>query len=235
MDEKKQELNDFLLSLARKYRLSVSELKNLAAEVTQELEKESDVPQEQEVIQTTSAQIEVGYYAFKGGKFSKDPNAYPNCQGVVAWLNPDPNAPAGKRGLIITPDELLILWADKDCVTGICDNEDGQANTKGLIAYGKKHDIKFLAAEWCYAYSNNGVKPGDGFLPAKNQLERIIANRDAINSALEKIGGEILKNWIWSSSEWTYYRAWGVNVEYCCVDYYFKLSRPLFGRCVIAF
>ena len=178
-------------------------------------------------------EIEVGWYAFAGGKFSSDPKAYPNLQGVVAWLNPDPNAPVGKRGLIITPDELLILWADKDCVTGICDNEDGQANTKGLIAYGKKHDIKFLAAEWCYAYSNNGVKPGDGFLPALNQLERIVANRDIINPALEKIDGKILNGWIWSSSEYSYNYAWYMSVDGCVFGN--SKINPFSVRCVIAF
>ena len=234
MDDKKQELKDVLLSLAQNYGLSAGEFKDLAAEVTQELEKESDVPQEQEVIQTTSAQIEVGYYAFAGGKFSKDPNAYPNCQGVVAWLNPDPNAPIGKRGLILMPDAMLKLWADKNCETGIGDEEDGHANTKGLIAYGKEHGVSFPAAEWCYAYSKNGVKPGEGFLAAKKQLEWIVANCDAINSSLEKIGGKILKNWIWSSFESCYTGAWCVFADYGNVDWdYKKLANTV--RCVLAF
>ena len=233
MDDKKQELKDVLLSLAQNYGLSAGEFKDLAAEVTQELEKESDVPQEQEVIQTTSAQIEVGYYAFAGGKFSPDPNAYPNCQGVVAWLNPDPNAPIGKRGLILMPETVKTWWADKNCETGIGDEEDGKTNTRSLIAWGKKHGISFPAAEWCYRYSQNGVKPGDGFLPAKKQLERIIANRDIINPALEKIGAQILKGWIWASSEYSYNNAWGVYAN-GGVDYNYKGS-SFYVRCVIAF
>ena len=40
-------------------------------------------------------------YAFEGGKFSSDKDAYPNCQGVVGWINPDPNAPEGDRVYVI--------------------------------------------------------------------------------------------------------------------------------------
>ena len=233
MDDKKQELKDVLLSLAQNYGLSAGEFKDLAAEVTQELEKESDVPQEQEVIQTTSAQIEVGYYAFAGGKFSPDPNAYPNCQGVVAWLNPDPNAPIGKRGLILMPETVKTWLADKNCETGIGDEEDGKTNTRSLIAWGKKHEISFPAAEWCYRYSQNGVKSGEGFLPAKKQLERIVASRDIINPALEKIDGKILNGWIWSSSEYSYNYAWYMSVDGCVFGN--SKINPFSVRCVIAF
>ena len=177
--------------------------------------------------------IEVGYYAFEGGKFSKDPNAYPNCQGVVAWINPNPNAPIGERGLIITPDEVTLEWVDEDCEAGICDEEDGQANTRKLIAYGKEHGISFPAAKWCYAYSKNAVTPGEGFLPAKNQLKRIVANRDIINSALKRIGGVILDGWIWSSSEYSYGNAWNV-LAYGGV-YGGSKGNSFYVRCVLAF
>ena len=230
MDEKKQELKDVLLSLAQKYGLSAGELKNLAVEVLQDLEDKSVV--QQEVIPTTSSQIVVGWYAFAGGKFSKDP-AYPNCQGVVAWINPNPNAPIGKRGLIITPDEVTLEWVDEDCEAGICDEEDGQANTRKLIAYGKEYGISFPAAKWCYAYSKNAVTPGEGFLPAKNQLKRIVANRDIINSALKRIGGVILDGWIWSSSEYSYGNAWNV-LAYGGV-YGGSKGNSFYVRCVLAF
>ena len=189
--------------------------------------------QKKSEMENLSSKIEVGYYAFAGGKFSPDPNAYPNCQGVVAWLNPDPNAPIGKRGLILMPEMVKTWWADKNCETGIGDEEDGQANTRRLIAYGKKHDIKFPAAEWCYAYSKNGVKSGEGFLPAKKQLERIVASRDIINPALEKIDGKILNGWIWSSSEYSYNYAWYMSVDGCVFGN--SKINPFSVRCVIAF
>lgn len=192
--------------------------------------------QKKSEMENLSSKIEIGYYAFEGGKFSPDPKTYPNLQGVVAWLNPDPNAPVGKRGLILMPDAMLKLWADKNCETGIGDEEDGKTNTRRLIAWGKKHGISFPAAEWCYRYSQNGVKPGDGFLPAKNQLKRIVANRDIINSALKKIGGVILDGWIWSSSEYSTYYAWNVTASYGGVLYGpIKALYSFDVRCVLAF
>ena len=180
-------------------------------------------------------EIQVGWYAFAGGKFSPDPNAYPNCQGVVGWVNPDKSAPQGQRGLVITPDEVEMMWSDKHCETNIKDEYDGKGNTKELIAYGKAHDIAFPAAEWCAQYSKNGVNPGEGFMPASEQLKRIVANRKIVNPALQKIGGIILDGWIWSSSEYSYNYAWLVNASYGGVDDDVKAWAGNYVRCVLAF
>ena len=178
-------------------------------------EKEQQQLQGQETVQVEKSAIEVktffsevkvGWYAFAGGKFSPDPDSYPNCQGVVGWVNPDKNAPQGQRGLIVTPDEVKKAWSDKHCETNIKDEYDGKGNTEKLIAYGKAHDISFPAAEWCAQYSKNGVKPGEGFMPASEQLKLIVANRKIVNPALQKIGGIILDGWIWSSSEYDHIR-----------------------------
>ena len=180
-------------------------------------------------------EIKVAWYAFEGRKFSPDPNAYPNCQGVVACLNPDPDAPIGQRGLILVPDEVQIEWADDYCEIGSDDYEDGKANTAKLIAFGKKNYSSFPAAEWCYSYSKNGVKPGEGFLPAKSQLRSIIAHQNTINPALEKIGGIILRGWIWSSTEHLSNGAWGMSVYRGRLDLDYKYNRNRCVRCVIAF
>lgn len=179
--------------------------------------------------------VRVGWYAFEGGKFSPTPYAYPNCQGVVAWLNPDPNAPKGKQGLILTPDKEKLKWADKYCKTGIDSKEDGKSNTKRLIVYGNKHGIDFPAAEWCYSYSKNGVKSGEGFLPATYQLQQIVANRDVINFALNKIGGTVFIGWIWSSSEYSGQGAWLVDASNGKVNTYIKNYDYFSVRCFLAF
>ena len=206
-------------------------------------EKEQQQLQGQETVQVEKSAIEVktffsevkvGWYAFAGGKFSPDPDSYPNCQGVVGWVNPDKNAPQGQRGLIVTPDEVKKAWSDKHCETNIKDEYDGKGNTEKLIAYGKAHDISFPAAEWCAQYSKNGVKPGEGFMPASEQLKLIVANRKIVNPALQKIGGIILDGWIWSSSEYTDYGAWLVYANNGHVGW---LGKHLYGcvRCVLAF
>ena len=207
-------------------------------------EKEQQQLQGQETVQVEKSAIEVktffsevkvGWYAFAGGKFSPDPDSYPNCQGVVGWVNPDKSAPQGQRGLIVTPDEVEKAWSDKDCETNIKDEYDGKGNTEKLIAYGKKHKIKFPAAEWCNAYCKNGVKPGEGFMPAKEQLERIVANREIVNPALQKIGGIILGGWIWSSSEYTDSYVWYVYANNGGLNYDYKNFNCGYVRCVLAF
>ena len=206
-------------------------------------EKEQQQLQGQETVQVEKSAIEVktffsevkvGWYAFAGGKFSPVSDTYPNCQGVVGWVNPDKSAPQGQRGLIVTPDEVKKAWSDKDCETNIKDEYDGKGNTEKLIAYGKKHKINFPAAEWCAQYSKNGVRPGEGFMPSKEQLERIVANRKIVNPALQGIGGIILDGWYWSSSEYSYGTAWLVYAYdgsvYGNSKYY-----NLYVRCVLAF
>jgi len=185
-------------------------------------------------VETFFSEVKVGWYAFAGGKFSPVSDTYPNCQGVVGWVNPDKSAPQGQRGLIVTPDEVKKAWSDKDCETNIKDEYDGKGNTEKLIAYGKKHKINFPAAEWCAQYSKNGVRPGEGFMPSKEQLERIVANRKIVNPALQGIGGIILDGWYWSSSEYSYGTAWLVYAYdgsvYGNSKYY-----NLYVRCVLAF
>jgi len=179
-------------------------------------------------------EVKVGWYAFAGGLFSADPDAYPNCQGVVGWVNPDKSAPMGQRGLIVTPDEVEMMWSDEDCETNIKDEYDGKGNTEKLIAYGKAHGISFPAAEWCNAYCKNGVKPGEGFMPAEEQLKRIVAKRKIVNPALQKIGGIILDGWIWSSSENSSYNARFVLAYNGYVDWGHKLY-DRYVRCTLAF
>ena len=185
-------------------------------------------------VETFFSEVKVGWYAFAGGKFSPDPDSYPNCQGVVGWVNPDKSAPQGQRGLIVTPDEVKKAWSDKDCETNIKDEYDGKGNTEKLIVYGKAHGISFPAAEWCVRYSKNGVRPGEGFMPSKEQLKLIVANRELVNPALQGIGGIILDGWYWSSSEYSYGTAWLVYAYdgsvYGNSKYY-----NLYVRCVLAF
>ena len=206
-------------------KVSVAELSHQTVSASQSTPETND---------SAVPEIQVGWYAFAGGKFSPNPNAYANCQGVVGWVNPDKNAPQGQRGLIVTPDEVKKAWSDKHCETNIKDEYDGKGNTEKLIAYGKAHDISFPAAEWCAQYSQNGVRPGEGFMPASEQLKRIVANRKIVNPALQKIGGIILDGWYWSSSEYSYGTAWLVYAYdgsvYGNSKYY-----NLYVRCVLAF
>ena len=179
-------------------------------------------------------EVKVGWFAFAGGKFLPDANAYPNCQGVVAWLNPDPNAPVGKRGLILMPDYECLNWTRTKMETEAQDEYEGRNNMHKILCYTKDHGIKFPAMEWCYVYSKNGVKIGEAFLPAKGQWWDIIENLKIINESLVKIGGAVLSGMIWSSTEYASGVAWCMEVDnlYATKEpktYYFQV------RAVVAF
>lgn len=180
---------------------------------------------------------EVGWYAFADGKFSPEPDSYPNCWGVVGWVNPDKRAPQGRRGLIVVPDAIRASWSGKNCKTDIKNIYDGQSNMSRLLVYGRSHDVVIPAAEWCADYGKNGVKAGEVFWPAKEQLEGIVANRDVVNSALEIIGGVKLTGWIWTSCEHSYSLAVSTCADNGLVgrSAHGIKARKRFVRCVIAF
>lgn len=177
--------------------------------------------------------IKVGWYAFAGGKFSPHPQAYPKLQGVVAWLNADTQALPGKRGLVLTPDCKTLCWGQQICTTGANSTDDGYSNTQAILAYGKKYDIKFPAAEWSAGYHRNGISPGIGFLPAKMQWLNIMPNAMVINQALSKIHGRQLSRELWSSSECSYSNAWYLQSPRSESYYAYKIY-DYCARCVFA-
>ena len=154
-------------------------------------------------------QTKLFWYAFEGGKFSPNPKTYPNCQGVVGWINPDPNASEGERIYVVLPEQKYLQYSERYCLTGADDLYDGRANTKKLIEYGKKHDVCFPAAELAFNYCENGVKQGEAFLPAIDQLSLVVKNCVGVRKALKLIGGTF-EGWLWSSSEYGSNNAWSV-------------------------
>lgn len=144
-------------------------------------------------------EIKVGWYAFEGGNFSPYPDAYLNCLGVVAWLNPNKFTRKGQRGLILMPEEIAAAWSNEYCDIDTNKN-DGYRNTQKILAFGRTNQVKFPAAEWCATYSENGIKSGMAFMPAQNQLQKMMCHSNEINEALSQIGGDLLKDWCWSST-----------------------------------
>ena len=155
------------------------------------------------------SQTKLFWYAFEGRKFSPDSKAYPNCQGVVGWINPDPNAPEGDRVYVVLPEQKKLAYSNRYVKTGADDLYDGRGNTKKLIEYGKKHGVKFPVVKYAYNYCKNGVKKGEAFGPAREQLKRICINCDCIREALRLIGGTF-EGWLWSSSDHNNNYAWVV-------------------------
>ena len=179
--------------------------------------------------------LQVGWYAFAGRKFSPKLSAFPCCMGVLAWINPDKNAPVGQRGLILTPERVWRAWSNVFCLTEVMGENDGKFNTQKLLAYGKEHKVSFWAADWCAKYNRHGVKKGEGFLPAKEQLEQIMANCNDINLSMEKINGRKVEGIIWSSSEFSVNQVWVLNMYQRCMELASKDYGCRYVRCLVAF
>ena len=130
MEDKKKNLEQMLYDLLTNKEMTPKEISNFVQKVLEDYEADP-------------INIDVGWFAFAGGNFSPYPNAYPNCQGVVAWVNSDTNAPEGERGLIVTPDEVESPWTCTECYTGVTNDEDGKQNTRLLLDYGRKHGLNW--------------------------------------------------------------------------------------------
>lgn len=86
--------------------------------------------------------------------------------------------------------------------------DDGKQNTLSVLKdVRKRADVMSYfgkdlpIALWCAKYCKNGVKPGEGFMPAIHQLEAIVDNSYRVNDALKRINGALIGGTIWSSSE----------------------------------
>ena len=174
------------------------------------------------------------WYAFEGKKFAPNHDAYPNCQGVVGWINPDPNAPEGDRVYIVLPEQIRLKYSQKYHITGAEDLYDGRANTKRLLEYGKQHNVEFPAAELAYNYRKNGVKQGEAFLPAREQLVRVCEHLEELRKSLKKINGKFA-GWLWSSSEHGNNNAWLVSPSNGLMTYNRKSSCIFYVSCFLAY
>lgn len=144
-----------------------------------------------------SLEVYPGWYSFEGYRFSPNPDAYPNRQGVVGFV--DMNAPKGKRIGVLLPKEVVSTrYHPKYGLLGANDESDGLKNSS-LIEIEKD------------GFEVPGINPDNIFSPAKIQGELLAANLDVINSALEKIGGDFLYDFNWLSTEIDEKNAWVIN------------------------
>ena len=137
----------------------------------------------------------LGDYAFAGGEFSKDKNAFPKRLGIVVYINPDVNAPKGQRGIILAESENVLPWATRDEVTGATENVGGLNCHKLLEIVQANENVHYPAAEYCLNYRKEGV--GGWFLPSWEEL-----NKCMMASPNMFTGG------YWTSSEQSSSSAW---------------------------
>ena len=156
------------------------------------------------------SRVDIGWYAFAGGHFSPNKDAYPNCQGVIGIINDDPTAKEGNRVKVVLRHQKELKWCEKIIYTGVIDVNNGKENTRRLLEFGKKKGIKFPAMAFAQDYAFDGVKAGEAYVPARDELKELSKNFKVIDDALNQIGSSF-DDWYWSSSELTNFFAWSVR------------------------
>ena len=77
----------------------------------------------------------------------------------------------------------------------------GKEATRKILEISRKKRQEAEAAQWCCDYAEDGVKQGEAFLPSLTELEKLFANKAAINASLNALGVALLEGWYWSSTE----------------------------------
>ena len=148
-----------------------------------------------------------GMYYYSDGTISAEVLSKKQLSGVVGWVDE-----SSKHGLILGLREAELPWSS-DYLEPNTFKKSGKENTRLILEAAQKQNKKAEAAVWCALYAFDGVRAGEAFLPSKDELVEIFKNLSAIQKALEKISSCLLKEdyWYWSSSEYSYYNAWGVR------------------------
>ena len=109
----------------------------------------------------------------------------------------------------------------------------GKEATRKLLEISRKKRQEAEAAQWCYDYAEDGVKQGEAFLPSLTELEKLFANKAAINASLKALGVALLEGWCWSSTEYDNYGAWLLRMSdgnrgyYTKYNYNYNYVRPV--------
>lgn len=146
----------------------------------------------------TEAPYAVGDYYNENGK-----------QGVVYEVSD-----AGYHGKIVNLSGDWQKWCSdsqysKAIVVGASSLNDGEKNTQKILS--RADNSQYHAAMWC-SYLGSCW-----YIPAKNELVKLLANRNAINPTIVEYGGkEIFEGDYWSSSEHSFVKgrsAWFVSTR----------------------
>ncbi len=104
---------------------------------------------------------------------------------------------------IVSVKETIAKWSTDYQTINATDKDNGKANMAKIKAISG-WQTKYPAFKWCADYGNGW------YLPARNELKTIYAQRDKINKTLsannfDRLGSE--DSWLWSSSESGYKHA----------------------------
>ena len=176
--------------------------------------------------------IKPGMFYYAGDRsFSSELIAGKQVSAIVGWVDE-----SGKHGLLLGIRTVSLPWSSSNLEVGLPENADGRENTRLILEAAQKQNKKAEAAEWCAVYDFDGIKPGEAFLPSREELRKIFLNAALIQDAAAKFEENFWSGqyWCWSSSEDTGRFAWVVSPADAYV-YDSDKNRSYHVRCVLAF
>jgi hypothetical protein len=149
--------------------------------------------------------------------------------GIVYKISDD-----GLHGMIVSLNEIACEWGDTVLI-------NAKDTTNGLLNMQKIKSLpdwktKYPSFYWCDSKNGDGIS--GWYLPSKNELEEVMAQRVEINQTLTNIGGLTMfgKNY-WTSTEYSQFEAYHANfIMGVMKNYALKINKKsLFVRAIKAF
>ena len=168
-----------------------------------------------------------GMYVYADGLISAELITGRWVKAVVGYVE-------GKTVYAVCLKAKELPWSS-DCleVKASRDLTDGKEATAVILAAAKQKRGKAEAAQWCHDYAEDGVIQGEAFLPSLTELEKLFANKAAINVSLKALGAALFERWYWSSTEGTNTSAWKFSMNYGYRNGNFKSNSNNYARSVI--
>jgi len=170
-----------------------------------------------------------GMYVYADGLISAELITGRQVMAVVGSVD-------GSDVLAVCLHEACLPWSS-DWLEAKATQEmtGGKEATRKLLEISRKKRQEAEAAQWCYDYAEDGVIQGEAFLPSLTELEKLFANKAAINVSLKALGAALFERWYWSSTEGTNTSAWKFSMNYGYRNGNFKSNSNNYARSVIAF
>ena len=146
------------------------------------------------------------------------------------------------HGLALGLREAKLPWSS-DCLyvdmpSGLC----GKEATSLILRTAKEKQEKAEAAEWCAEYAFDGIEAGTGFMPSKEELERIFGNRKKLRESFAVLNSECFftdslqeEAFYWSASEGSYSGTWDVRPSDGYMTHNYDKDGSDLVRCTIEF
>ena len=180
-------------------------------------------------------ELEVGYCVFANGSVSKHKKAFASpVVGIIVAKNKDANAEVGKRAVMMTLPVVRKAWANREIELGVCNDFDGQQNTKAVLQKAAELGIDVPAFKYCTEFCCEGINAGEAYFPAEQELLEACKRISAVNETCFELGAPRFNGIYLSSSEHNKERAWRVRVEKLEKQAYAKTYAGDFVRAFVA-